>query len=166
VSTSIVKDIYDFNSKAGLLGKGMDSFMETAYILEEAIEGYEDVFNMPEDPKAPVVTARSWALGFLNQVKEAKEARDLPMPEEVDELDKAIDGVVFNIGKMAKMGLSVKQIEEAFAIVSGCNMAKLDGPKDELGKQLKPEGWTGPEAALQGVLDRRAKPQPTLIEES
>ena len=153
--SSIVQDIFDFNDQMGLLGKGMDSFMETAYILEEAIEGYEDVFNMPTDPEAPVVTARSWALGFLNQVKDAKEARNLPMPEEVDELDKAIDGVVFNIGKIAKMGLSVEQIEEVFAIVSNANMSKLKGPKDALGKQLKPEGWIGPEAELQKVLDER-----------
>lgn len=153
--SNLVQDIYDFNNKMDLLGKGMDSFMETAYILEEAIEGYEDVFNMPEDPNAPVVSARDWALGFLNQVKEAKEARNLPMPSEVEEADKAIDGVVFNIGKLAKMNLTPEQIERMFSIVSGCNMAKLDGPKDELGKQLKPEGWTGPEAELQKILDER-----------
>jgi len=153
--SNIVQDIYSFNDKAGLLGKGMDSFMETAYILEEAIEGYEDVFNNPDDETAAVVTARAWALGFLNQVKEAKERRGLPMPTDVEELDKAIDGVVFNIGKMAKMGLSVEQIERAFAVVSACNMAKLDGPKDELGKQLKPAGWTGPEPTLQLILDER-----------
>ena len=154
-SSKIVEDIYKFNEAMGLLGKGMDSFLETAYILEEAVEGYEDVFNNPDDPKAPVVTARDWALGFLNQVKEAKERRNLPMPSEVAELDKAIDGVVFNIGKMAKMGLTSEQIERAFAVVNDCNMAKLDGPKDELGKQLKPEGWTGPEDKLQAILDER-----------
>ena len=156
--SDLVQEIYDFNDKAGFLGNGMDSFLETAYILEEAIEGYEDVFNQPEDPKAPVVTARSWALGFLNQVKEAKELRNLPMPSDVDELDKAIDGVVFNIGKMAKMGLSVDQIKEAFHVVSNANMSKLGAPKDELGKQLKPEGWTGPEPELQKLLDNRANP--------
>ena len=152
---SLVQDIHDFNRQAGLLGKGMDSFLETALVLEEAIEGYEDVFNMPEDPEAPVVTARSWALGFLNQVKEAKEARGLPMPAEVDEADKAIDGVYFNIGKLAKMRLSPEQIDRMFGIVHSCNMAKLGGPKDELGKQLKPEGWVGPEDRLQKVLDER-----------
>jgi len=156
----LVQDIYDFNDKAGLLGKGMDSFVETAYILEEAVEGYEDVFNMPDDPDAPTVTARDWALGFLNQVKEAKENRNLPMPSEVDELDKAIDGVVFNIGKMAKMGLSVAQIKEAFKVVSDCNMSKLGAPKDKLGKQLKPEGWTGPEPELQKILDERLATTP------
>ena len=160
--STLVQDIYDFNSKAGFLGQDMDSFMETAYILEEAIEGYEDVFNQPTDPQAPVVTARSWALGFLNQIKEAKEARNLPMPTEVDEVDKAIDGVVFNIGKLAKMGLSVEQIEEAFGVVSNANMSKLTGPKDEHGKQLKPEGWVAPEPALQSILDRRVAPQATL----
>ena len=153
--SSIITDIYNFNEKAGLLGKGMDSFMETAYILEEAVEGYEDVFNMPEDPKAPIVTARSWALGFLNQVKDAKITRNLPMPSEVEEADKAIDGVVFNIGKLAKMNLTSDQIDRMFKVVSTCNMAKLDGPKDDLGKQLKPDGWTGPEPELQKILDER-----------
>jgi len=161
MSNTLVQDIYDFNEKAGLLGNGMDSFMETAYILEEAIEGYEDVFNMPEDPNAPVVTARSWALGFLNQVKQAKENRGLPMPAEVDEVDKAIDGVVFNIGKLAKMGLTVEQICRMFKVVSDCNMSKLDGPKDDLGKQLKPEGWTGPEKDLQKILDERPSSKDT-----
>jgi len=151
----LVQDIFDFNLKADLLGKGMDSFLETAYILEEAVEGYEDVFNMPEDPNAPVVTARAWALGFLNQVREAKIARNLPMPSEVAEVDKAIDGVVFNIGKLAKMDLTPDQIERMFKVVSDANMSKLDGPKDDLGKQLKPDGWVGPEAALQVILDER-----------
>ena len=153
--SSIVHGIITFNKEAGLLGKGMDSFMETAYILEEAVEGYEDVFNNPEDPNSMVVTARSWALGFLNQVKDAKEQRGLPMPTEVEEADKAIDGVVFNIGKLAKMDLTEDQIERMFAVVTACNMAKLTGPKDALGKQLKPEGWTGPEDDLQKILDER-----------
>ena len=34
-------------------------------------------------------------------------------------------------------------------------MRKLEGPKDAKGKQLKPEGWTGPEEALQAILDER-----------
>lgn len=152
---SIVQGIYDFNDQAGLLGKGMDSFMETAFILEEAVEGYEDVFNQPENPNAPVVTARDWALGFLNQVKEAKDLRNLPMPSDVAEADKAIDGIIFNVGKLAKMELTVEQIERMINIVTVCNMAKLGGPKDKLGKQLKPEGWVGPEEQLQEVLNER-----------
>ena len=152
---NVVDAVYEFKEKAGFLGKGMDSFLETAYILEEAIEGYEDVFNQPDDPNAPVVTARSWAIGFLNHVKEAKEARGLPMPSDVEELDKAIDGIIFNIGKIAKMGLTQEQLSRAFESETTCNMAKLGAPKDELGKQLKPEGWVGPEETLQKILDER-----------
>lgn len=152
---SIVQDIYDFNEQAGLLGNGFDSFLETAYIMEEAIEGYEDAFNMPDDPEAPVVTAREFSLSLLNQIREAKEQRNLPMPSEVQELDKAIDGAIFNIGKMAKMGLTVEQIVTAFNIVSAANMSKLSAGKDELGKQLKPKDWVGPEGDLQQLLDSR-----------
>jgi len=43
--SNIIKNIIQFNKEAGLLDKGMDSFMETAYTLEESVEGFEAVFN-------------------------------------------------------------------------------------------------------------------------
>jgi hypothetical protein len=156
--SKLVQDIYDFNDKAGFLGNGMDSFVESAYIFEEALEGYEDVMNNPNDPEAPIVTPRNWSLSLLNAIKDAKEQRGLPMPEEVDELDKAIDLCVFSIGKMAKLGLSPEQIDEAFSIVAKANLSKIGAPKDVHGKQLKPEGWEAPEPQLQALLDRRANP--------
>lgn len=112
MSNNIVQDIYDFNSKAGLLGKGMDSFMETSSVLEEAIKGYEDVFNQSEDTKTPVITARSWALGFLNQVKEAKEARKLPMPAEVEEVDKYVKITIIALSALAKLGKTPDEITQ------------------------------------------------------
>lgn len=152
----IVKEIHSFNDKAGFLGGGMDSFLEASFIFEEAMEGYEDVLNNPDDPNAPVITARDWAIGLLNQVKIAKENRNLPMPSEVDEVDKAIDVIVFSIGKLLKMGLSIDQVYECISIVNTKNLEKIGGPKAEDGKQLKPEGWTPPEPLLQKVLDARA----------
>jgi len=62
------------------------------------------------------------------------------------------------------MGLTTEQVYEAFGIVSNCNIAKLGGPKDDLGKQLKPEGWKGPEESLKALLDRRPNPSPILKE--
>jgi len=156
VPNQVLQDIHEFNDRAGFLGSGMDSFVEAAYALEETIEGYEDVFNNPDDPKAPVVTPRSWALGMLNQVKLAKENRKLPMPSEVEEFDKALDLCVFSIGKLYKMGLSPQQVEAGFKVVSTANLSKLSAGKDELGKQLKPSGWAGPEDSLQLILDARA----------
>jgi len=141
----------------------MDTFNETAYILEEAMEGFEGSFNASDKDGNPIkpgdkywVTARQWSLSIMNQVLDAFNKRpDLTLPSEVAEFDKAIDGVVFNIGKLAKMGLTEAQIHKGFQAVYDCNMAKLGGPKDDLGKQLKPEGWTGPEDNLQEILNGR-----------
>jgi predicted HAD superfamily Cof-like phosphohydrolase len=91
----------------------------------------------------------------MNQILQAFEARNLEVPTEVAEFDKAIDGCVFNIGKLGKMNLTQDQIERGFKAVNEANMRKLEGPKDAKGKQLKPEGWTGPEEALQAILDER-----------
>lgn len=157
-----IKGIVKFNADAGLLSDGMDSFKETAYILEEAIEGFEAAFNGQHEDGADVVpgdkewvSARQWSLSLMNQILQAFQQRDLEMMPEVAELDKAIDGIVFNVGKMAKMGLPPEDITEAINIVNDANMEKLGAPKDEHGKQLKPEGWVGPEVLLQEILDRR-----------
>jgi len=159
---SIVQDIFTFNKEAGLLNDGMDSFKELAYVLEESFEGFEGIYNTadldgnpfkPGDMQYP--TARQLGVSLANSLKDGLDIHDLPQLTEVQEFDKSIDAVVFHIGKFAKMGLTVEQVAEGFAAVSACNMAKLTGPKDELGKQLKPEGWTGPEDKLQKILDDR-----------
>ena len=157
-----IKGIVEFNKQAGFIGGGMDSFKETAYILEEAMEGFEKAFNGMNEEGTPVVpgdpewiTARQWSLSLMNQIHQAFEQRGLAMPTEVEEFDKAIDGIVFNGGRMAKMGLTHEQITHGINIVNERNMAKLGAPKDEHGKQLKPEGWTGPEEELQKILDNR-----------
>jgi len=160
--TSLVEDIYTFNQEAGLLGKGMDSFKEMAYTLEECFEGFEGAYNTldkdgnpfkPGDMEYP--TSRQLGLSLANSLKDGMDIHKLPDIPEVGELDKSIDIVVYNIGKIAKMGLTVEEIYEAFAVVSEANLAKLNGPKDEHGKQLKPEGWVPPEDKLQLILDSR-----------
>ena len=156
-----IQEVIDFNEKAGFLGKGMDTFAEAAYILEEGIEGFEPAFNGQHEDGTPVVpgdpewiTARQWSLSLMNQILQAFEQRNLPLPSPVAEVDKSIDGMTFHVGKLAKMGLSRDQIIECWTIVNARNFAKLGGPIDEHGKQLKPEGWYGPEPELQEVLDR------------
>ena len=157
-----ISEILRFNKEAGLLGNGMDSFKETAYILEEAIEGFEPAFNgqhkdgtsvLPSDSEW--VSARQWSLSLMNQILQAFNARNIPMMSEVAEFDKALDGIVFNTGKLGKMRLTADQIQEGLLVVNDANMEKLGAPKDEHGKQLKPDGWTGPEVRLQAILDKR-----------
>lgn len=163
MASTLVQDIYGFNDKAGLLDKEFDSFAELAYTFEEAFEGFEECYNTQDENGEPFKpgdkeypTARSLGISLTNSIKDSVERRGLPMPAEVDELDKSIDLVVFNIGKIAKLGLTPEQIERCFKIVSNANMAKLGAPKDKHGKQLKPEGWVGPEEQLQAVLDERS----------
>jgi DNA-binding transcriptional ArsR family regulator len=161
---SIVTDIYEFNKQAGLLDKEMDSFSELAYVFEEAFEGLEEAYNKmdengerykPDSQYYP--TARQLGLSLANSIKDSFDRNGFTLPTEVQEFDKSIDAVVFHIGKLAKMGLTTEQIERGFKAVSNCNMNKLTGPKDEHGKQLKPEGWTGPEEELQKILDERGR---------
>lgn len=158
----LIDSIYDFNEQAGLLGKPMDTFAETAYVLEEGIEGFEAAFNGQHKDGSMVVpgdkewvTARSWSLGLMNQVHGAFEQRNLELPSEVSDFDKAIDGAWFNIGRLAKMGLSPDQVRAGFDVVYNANIKKVGAPKDAQGKQLKPEGWVGPEVGLQRILDER-----------
>ena len=163
----IIDDIFHFNKEAGLLGKPMDTFHETAYILEEAMEGFEPAFNGQHKDGTPVVpgdkewvTARAWSLSLMNQILQAFEQRNLSLPKEVSDFDKSIDGTWFNIGRLAKMGLSREQVREGFEAVYQANISKIGGPKDEHGKQLKPEGWVGPETKLQKILDKRVTDEP------
>ena len=142
----------------------MDSFKEISYIFEEAFEGYEEAYNTtsitgerfkPGDVEYP--TARQLGLSLANSIKDFFERTGYPLPTEVQEFDKSIDSVVFHIGKLLKMGLTIDQIQEGFDVVSEANLAKLSAPKDEYGKQLKPEGWEPPEDKLQVILDKRPK---------
>ena len=158
----LIDDVFTFNEKAGLLEGDMDSFKELAYVLEESFEGYEEAYNTtdssgeryrPGDKEYP--TARQLGLSLANSIKDSFTRTGLSLPSEVQEFDKSLDAIVFHIGKLAKMRLSREQVAEGAAVVSACNLAKLDGPKDELGKQLKPEGWKGPEEELQRILDER-----------
>lgn len=147
-----IKSIVDFNHKAGLLDKPYDDFLESSFLIEEALEGFLNnhalggilhTTSSPEDI-ARVIVAK------------AQSGDNPPVPiSDVNRLDKACDAVVYAIGSMAKLGLNAQEITQALNIVMRHNNMKLGAPKDEFGKQLKPEGWTGPEPELQALLDRR-----------
>ena len=155
--------IVEFNRQAGFLnGEPMDALKELAYIFEEAFEGFEDAYVTkdengeyfkPGDRDYP--TARQLGLSLVNSLREAMSAKGFELPSEVAEFDKSIDAIVFHKGKLAKMGLTAAQIDEGIHTVNDANMAKLTAPKDEFGKQMKPDGWVGPEEKLQAILDSR-----------
>ena len=134
--------IYQFNEQAGLLDQGYNDFSESAYQIEEALEGYEI------------------AQGFTVHLDTTKEmsrtivrAQGPFIGTDVDRLDKAIDAIVFAVGSIAKLGLTPPQIREAIEIVTTANLQKLSMPKDEHGKLTKPANFVGPETKLQALLD-------------
>ena len=136
--------IYQFNKQAGLLEQGYNDFSETAYQIEEALEGYEIAhgftvhLDTPKEMSRTIVRAQGPFIGT-----------------DVDRLDKAIDAIVFAVGSIAKLGLTPPQIREAIEIVTTANLQKLSMPKDEFGKLTKPADFVGPETKLQELLDKR-----------
>ena len=136
--------IYQFNAQAGLLEQGYNDFSESAYQIEEALEGYEIAqgftvhLDTPKEMSRTIVRAQGPFIGT-----------------DVDRLDKAIDAIVFAVGSIAKLGLTPPQIREAIEIVTTANLQKLSMPKDEFGKLTKPADFVGPETKLQELLDRR-----------
>ena len=138
--------IYQFNEQAGLLEQGYNDFSESAYQIEEALEGYEIAhgftvhLDTPKEMSRTIVRAQGPFIGT-----------------DVDRLDKAIDAIVFAVGSIAKLGLTPPQIREAIEIVTTANLQKLSMPKDEFGKLTKPADWEkyAPEKELQLILDRR-----------
>ena len=142
--TDHIDAIYQFNKQAGLLEQGYNDFSESAYQIEEALEGYEIShgftvhLDTPKEMSRTIVRAQGPFIGT-----------------DVDRLDKAIDAIVFAVGSIAKLGLTPLQIREAIEIVTTANLQKLSMPKDEFGKLTKPADFIGPEAKLQELLDRR-----------
>ena len=137
--------IYQFNEQTGLLEQGYNDFSESAYQIEEALEGYEIAhgftvhLDTPKEMSRTIVRAQGSFVGT-----------------DVDRLDKAIDAIVFAVGSIAKLGLTPPQIREAIEIVTTANLQKLSNIKiDSNGKLLKDSNFIGPEAKLQELLDRR-----------
>lgn len=148
-----IKEIVKFNKEAGLIEKGYDDFLESSFQIEEALEGFPNVLLKSHmtggdaKPETPKDLARC-IVGMATTPNMNKLA-------DVDRFDKACDAVVFAVGSMAKLGLDVHQITKGLNAVMKANNAKLKMPKDEFGKLMKPEGFVGPEAELQKILDER-----------
>ena len=145
---TFVDHIYDFNLVTGLLQKGYDDRLESSFQIEEALEGFEV-------PGHGMTLSSSTPKEMSRQIMDWAVSEEPSALADVDRLDKACDAVVFAIGSMAKLGLSVDQINRAMDVVTTANLQKLSMPKDSYGKLMKPDNFEGPEAKLQVILDER-----------
>lgn len=150
---SIIEKIYNFQKIAGLADKEYDDFLENSFQIEEALEGFDvetlGKYLFLEKDKRKAKEISRHILLIANAKK-----RKL---EDVDRLDKACDAIIFAIGSMAKLNLTPDQIIEALEAVNESNMQKINMPKDEYGKLLKPKDFKGPEPKLREILKKRKK---------
>ena len=159
-TTNFVQRIYDFNRDAGLLDKPYDDFLETSFQIEEALEGFS---NLPHLAKQVLVedavtgydayTPKEVARAIVALARTDDEVPEI-LPD-VARLDKHIDSMVFDIGALAKLGLTPEQMIRAINVVMDANQAKLGCPKDSHGKLTKPADFPNPEPRLQAILDER-----------
>lgn len=146
-----IKLVVKMNKEAGFLDKPFNPWVEAAFLIEEAIEGYDlaemeaRLFNTQ---RGDAPSSKDLARRILGEHN--KTATVAP----IDILDKSIDAAIFAIGTMAKLGLNAQQITQAFNIVMHCNLQKLKSVElDSEGKLTKPANFVGPEAKLQELLD-------------
>lgn len=153
-----IKRIVQFNKDAGLIEKGYSDSLESAFQIEEALEGFQD-----NEILAKVLSRNDYGTEVkssspkdISRAIISLASTECDEISDVDRLDKACDAVVYAIGSMAKLGLSAQDITQALNIVMDKNLEKLKNKKyDAEGKLLKDESFVGPEAQLQLLLDRR-----------
>lgn len=143
--------IYEFNDKAGLLSKRYSDKRESAFPIEEALEGFNctELIRQLDLDKRDENTPKHISRKIIDLTVNSKELSD------VDRLDKHLDIIVFSFGSIFKLGLTPKEALEALTIVMEANMSKLSVGVDSYGKQMKPLDFVSPEKRLQEILNRR-----------
>lgn len=153
---NVIKTIYKWQVDAGNAEEPYDDHLEASFQVEEALEGF-DMFDLSKLVNAPIANpkevARSIVKIALDNSQSVMFTEYTPITD-VDRLDKACDAIVYAIGSMAKLGLNPHQITEALTIVNNANKQKLNCPRDELGKLMKPDNFVEPQVKLQELLNK------------
>ena len=144
-----VKRVYDFNLQANLISKGYDDLRESAFQVEEALEGFNiDLLARLISPSNPASNPKYLSRQIIGIANTRPFTGD-----DIDRVDKHVDGIIYHIGSLAKLGLTVDQIHAAIHLVADANLQKLAKPTyDAEGKLLKPADFTPPESNLQELL--------------
>ena len=150
-----VTRIYDFNRVNGLLDKPYNDALESSFQIEEALEGFnlsalEPLLKSRHPKDTRLFTPKEASRLIIGTVYDF--SNQLP---DVDRLDKHLDSIVYDIGAIAKLGLTPTQLLQALSIVMDANEAKNGCPKDSFGKLMKGSSFEGPEENLQRLLDQR-----------
>ena len=149
-----IKEIVKWQRDAGNAAKPYNDFLESSFQIEEALEGFTDLFELAKVlSRSDKITVKSESPKDLSRAIIALAGTELDDISNVERLDKACDAIIFAIGSMTKLGLDHHAITKALNIVNDANKAKLGMSRDTEGKLLKPEGFVGPEVKLKELLD-------------
>ena len=151
-----IKEIVKWQRDTGNAAKPYDDFLESSFQIEEALEGFTDLFELAKVlSRSDKITVKSESPKDLSRAIIALASTEYDDISNVDRLDKACDAIIFAIGSMAKLGLDHHAITKALNIVNDANKAKLGMSRDSEGKLLKPDNWEkySPEPKLQELLD-------------
>lgn len=140
--------VYQWQVDAGNTQQGYDDFLESAFQIEEALEGHNTqqllrTYDLDAYSDSPKDISRCLMETCVQKLSD------------VERLDKALDSIVYAVGSIAKLGLNIAQLQEALLVVNEANQAKLGCERDEHGKLMKPDNFPNPEPRLQEILDRR-----------
>ena len=154
-----VKAICQFNDKAGLSQRDFSDRLESSFLIEESLEGFDRLDILAEilSKNTLGVKVLSSSPKDISRAITAIAMSDNCVISDKDRFDKHIDAYVYTTGAMRKLKLTPQQIEAGILVVNQANLKKLGAPKDEHGKLTKPEGWEqfAPEAKLQAILEKR-----------
>jgi hypothetical protein len=161
-----IKSIYKFNLECKrpdgscLLDQGYDDAKESAFSIEEMLEGFSNLHILAAQVMAENeehgyynYTAKDISRGIIGLARMDGDVTE--SITDVDRLDKHLDSIVYNFGSIFKLGLSPQQALKALSIVCDANLTKLSAGQDEHGKQRKPVDFVPPEQRLQLILDER-----------
>lgn len=151
MNLNYMKSVFKFNQEAGLLDQGYSDERECAFPIEEALEGFQPTIGMTLTLDSPKNMSRQ----ILRWATTEEYTKDGQLITDVERLDKHLDIIIYSLGSVYKLGLSPQQTARALEIVATKNLEKLHAGQDSSGKQQKPDGFVGPEADLQKILDER-----------
>jgi predicted HAD superfamily Cof-like phosphohydrolase len=150
---NVIKKIYKFNQEAGLLEQGYSDERESAFPIEEMLEGFDDLEYLSSILEMKSVSPKDISRCIIDFATNDVGTSNIA---DVDRLDKHLDAIVFCFGSIFKLGLTPQEAIKALGIVMDANMQKLKNKKiDSVGKVCKDENFIGPETALQAILDER-----------
>jgi predicted HAD superfamily Cof-like phosphohydrolase len=129
------------------------NIFETVYDFNQNTLGID-----PRLPMPLVGNEQEWLSGCLaEEAKELADSADL-----VDQVDALVDSIVFAVGGLYRLGLSVEDAEACVEAVMEANFQKKAGQKagrvfDGVVDAVKPDGWVGPEDRIRQVLSAPVK---------